>query len=86
VGRAFSGVAAPPSAACSARSCFALGITLPTTLSLPEGWNYLFIGGLTLIALAIYTQGVGAAIVLRAKTLSRSIGSVVGSSGRTGAA
>jgi ribose transport system ATP-binding protein len=49
----------------------ALGLTLPATLSLGEGWNYILTGGLTLIALTIYTQGVWTAVSLRARSLVR---------------
>jgi ribose transport system permease protein/ribose transport system ATP-binding protein len=44
----------------------ALGLTLPTTLSLGEGWDSILTGSLTLVALAIYTQGVSGAISRRA--------------------
>jgi ribose transport system ATP-binding protein len=40
----------------------ALGLTLPTTLSLGEGWDSILTGALTLVALAIYTQGVSTAV------------------------
>ena len=59
----------------------ALGLTLPTTLSLGEGWNYILTGGLTLIALTIYTQGVWTAVSLRARSLVRWLSSL-GSSRR----
>jgi ribose transport system ATP-binding protein len=36
----------------------ALGLTLPTTLGLGEGWNVVFTGGLTLLALSTYSGGV----------------------------
>jgi ribose transport system ATP-binding protein len=49
----------------------ALGLTLPTTLALGEGWNYILTGGLTLIALTIYTQGVWSAVSLRARSFVR---------------
>jgi ribose transport system ATP-binding protein len=49
----------------------ALGLTLPTTLSLGEGWNFILTGGLTLIALTIYTQGVWTAVSLRARSFVR---------------
>jgi ribose transport system ATP-binding protein len=49
----------------------ALGLTLPTTLSLAAGWNYLLTGGLTLIALTVYTQGVWTTVSLRARSLAR---------------
>jgi ribose transport system ATP-binding protein len=35
----------------------ALGLTLPSTLGLDDGWSFVFTGGLTLLALAIYAQG-----------------------------
>ncbi len=57
----------------------ALGLTLPTTLSLGEGWNYILTGGLTLIALTIYTQGVWTAVSLRARSLVRWLSSLGGS-------
>jgi ribose transport system ATP-binding protein len=43
----------------------ALGITLPTTLGLGDGWSSILTGGLTLLALAIYAQGLWPAIVRR---------------------
>ncbi len=49
----------------------ALGLTLPTTLSLGEGWNFILTGGLTLLALAIYTRGVGGAVRSRARALTQ---------------
>ena len=49
----------------------ALGLTLPTTLNLGEGWNYILTGGLTLIALTIYTQGVWTAVSLRSRSFVR---------------
>jgi ribose transport system ATP-binding protein len=49
----------------------ALGLTLPSTLSLGEGWNFILTGGLTLLALAIYTQGVGAAVGGQVRGLAR---------------
>jgi ribose transport system ATP-binding protein len=57
----------------------ALGLTLPTTLSLGEGWNYILTGGLTLIALTIYTQGVWTAVSLRTRSLVRWLSSLGGS-------
>jgi ribose transport system ATP-binding protein len=54
----------------------ALGLTLPTTLNLGEGWNYILTGGLTLIALTIYTQGVATTISLRARSLARRLSSL----------
>jgi ribose transport system ATP-binding protein len=54
----------------------ALGLTLPTTLSLGEGWNYILTGGLTLIALTIYTQGVWTAVSLRARSFARWLSSL----------
>jgi ribose transport system ATP-binding protein len=57
----------------------ALGLTLPTTLSLGEGWNYILTGGLTLIALTIYTQGVWTAVSLRARSFVRWLSSLGGS-------
>jgi len=47
----------------------ALGLTLPTTLSLGEGWNFILTGGLTLLALAIYTQGLWAGVSSRGRGL-----------------
>jgi ribose transport system ATP-binding protein len=52
----------------------ALGLTLPTTLGLGEGWNFILTGGLTLLALAIYTQGAGAAVHRRAHGVVRRLG------------
>jgi len=49
----------------------ALGLTLPTTLSLGEGWNHILTGGITLIALAVYTQGIGTTIGLRSRSFVR---------------
>jgi ribose transport system ATP-binding protein len=54
----------------------ALGLTLPTTLNLGEGWNYILTGGLTLIALTIYTQGVATTISLRARSFARRLSSL----------
>jgi ribose transport system ATP-binding protein len=56
----------------------ALGLTLPTTLNLGEGWNYILTGGLTLIALTIYTQGVWTAVSLRARSFVRWLSSLGG--------
>jgi ribose transport system ATP-binding protein len=49
----------------------ALGLTLPTTLSLGEGWDSILTGALTLVALAIYTQGVSSAISKRTRRALR---------------
>ena len=49
----------------------ALGLTLPTTLSLGQGWNFILTGGLTLLALAIYTQGLWANVSRRVRVVSR---------------
>jgi len=35
----------------------ALGLTLPGTLGLDDGWSFVFTGGITLLALAIYARG-----------------------------
>jgi ribose transport system ATP-binding protein len=40
----------------------AMAQTLPTVLSLSEGTSFLFTGGLTLLALLVYTRGASAAI------------------------
>ena len=45
----------------------ALGLTLPTTLGLGQGWNSILTGALTLLALAIYTRGAWAAISRRGR-------------------
>jgi ribose transport system ATP-binding protein len=49
----------------------ALGLTLPTTLSLGEGWDSILTGALTLVALAIYTQGVSTAVGQRTRRALR---------------
>ena len=49
----------------------ALGLTLPTTLGLGQGWNFILTGGLTLLALALYAQGAAAAVGRRARGLGR---------------
>ena len=49
----------------------ALGLTLPTTLSLGQGWNFILTGGLTLLALAVYTQGVWTTVSRRGRGLVR---------------
>jgi ribose transport system ATP-binding protein len=49
----------------------ALGITLPTTLSLGDGWSSILTGGLTLLALAIYAQGLWPALLRRVRGLNR---------------
>jgi ribose transport system ATP-binding protein len=49
----------------------ALGPTLPTTLALGEGWDSILTGALTLVALAIYTQGAWSAVGDRARTAAR---------------
>ena len=43
----------------------ALGLTLPTTLGLGEGWSSILTGGLTLVALAIYAQGAWPTVLRR---------------------
>jgi ribose transport system ATP-binding protein len=53
----------------------ALGLTLPTTLNLGEGWDFILTGGLTLIALAINTPGVFGVLHLRARGLVRRLSS-----------
>jgi ribose transport system ATP-binding protein len=52
----------------------ALAQTLPTTLRLSPGTNFLFTGGLTLVALLIYTSGAGTAIRTAARSALRKIG------------
>ncbi|MBN9621721.1 MAG: ATP-binding cassette domain-containing protein, partial [Actinobacteria bacterium] len=54
----------------------ALGLTLPTTLNLGEGWNYILTGGLTLIALTVYTQGVWTTVSLRSRGFVRRLSSI----------
>jgi ribose transport system ATP-binding protein len=49
----------------------ALAQSLPTTLHLEKGTNYLFTGGLTLLALLIYTSGAGASLRTYGRTLVR---------------
>jgi ribose transport system ATP-binding protein len=52
----------------------ALAQTLPTTLHLKTGTNFLFTGGLTLLALLIYTSGAGTAIRTYLRTALRRVG------------
>jgi len=54
-----------------------LGLTLPTTLSLGEGWNFILTGALTLVALTIYTQGVWEAVSLRTRSAVRRLSPVI---------
>ena len=54
----------------------AMGLTLPTTLQLGEGWDFILTGGLTLIALTIYTPGVWSALSLRLRSFGRWLASL----------
>jgi ribose transport system ATP-binding protein len=54
----------------------ALGLTLPTTLNLAEGWNFILTGGLTLVALTVYTQGIGTTVSLRSRSIVRWLSSI----------
>jgi ribose transport system ATP-binding protein len=56
----------------------ALGLTLPTTLSLGEGWDSILTGALTLVALAIYAQGVSGAVGQGTRRLVRRFAPVGG--------
>ncbi|MTD55562.1 ATP-binding cassette domain-containing protein [Amycolatopsis pithecellobii] len=51
----------------------ALGLTLPTTLGLGEGWNVILTGGLTVLALALYSHGIRARAGRRARRKIRQI-------------
>lgn len=51
----------------------ALGQTLPTTLGLAEGASYYLTGGLTLLALLVYTTGSATAVKTYVRTATRKI-------------
>jgi ribose transport system ATP-binding protein len=63
----------------------AMAQTLPTVLSLSDGASFLLTGGLTLLALLIYTRGASAAVRTYARTVWRKLGPGQPSAvGRTG--
>jgi ribose transport system ATP-binding protein len=61
----------------------AMAQTLPTVLSLSDGASFLLTGGLTLIALLIYTRGASAAVRAYGRTALRKLAARQGSATRS---